>query len=294
MAIFKVHKSKVEQVGLNPDGFGSEFELRDLFAENLDEILGVRFLAKEFSTTNGRIDTLGLDENNSPVIIEYKWKESEEIFAQGLFYLSWLLKNKKHFEFLVKDVLGKGVKVSWDKPRVILVAQGFSVYVQAAVETVKNVELKSYSYYGKDTLQIDNVFTPKVLQRETAKRELKSATVPAEAYDLEYHLEPLTVDVRKKVEQLRDMLLQLPDVEEVVEQKSGITYKTTKSFTRLEFKKSWVQVLLRDPQYKVDKQHLVRDVTTYRWGFLGMVKLKSDSDIEYIYQLIKNSYESTL
>lgn len=88
MAIFKITKNKVEQIGLNPDGFGSEFELRDLFADNLEAILGVRFLAKEFQTTNGRIDTLGLDESNAPVIIEYKWKESEEIFAQGLFYLS--------------------------------------------------------------------------------------------------------------------------------------------------------------------------------------------------------------
>lgn len=294
MAIFKITKNKVQQIGLNPDGFGSEFELRDLFAENLEAILGVRFLAKEFHTTNGRIDTLGLDENDSPVIIEYKWKESEEIFAQGLFYLNWLLKNKKHFELLVKDVLGKGVKVSWENPRVILVAQGFSTYVQAAVETVKNVELKSYSYYGNDTLQIDSVFTPKALQRETTKREQKTSSDSIDTYNLEFHLGSVHGEVRKKAEQLRDMLLQLPEVEEVSGQKSGITYKTTKSFTRLEFKKTWVQVLLREPKYKSDAKQLVRDVTTYRWGFLGMVKLTADSDIDYIYRLIKDSYESTL
>lgn len=194
----------------------------------------------------------------------------------------------------MKDVLGNGVKVSWENPRVILVAQGFSTYVQAAVETVKNVELKSYSYYGKDTLQIDNVFTPKALQRETTKREMKTTSEPEGDYNLEYHMGPLTPEVRKKAEQLREMLLQLPEAEEVVGQKSGITYKTTKSFTRLEFRKTWVQVLLRDPQYKADTKQLVRDVTTYRWGFLGMIKLKADSDIEYIYRLIKDSYESTL
>ena len=52
MAIFKITKNKVEQIGLNPDGFGSEFELRDLFAGNLEAILGVRFLAKENGDTS--------------------------------------------------------------------------------------------------------------------------------------------------------------------------------------------------------------------------------------------------
>ena len=72
---------------MKSNGFGDEFHLRDLFANNLEELIGVRFIAKEYSTPDGRIDTLGLDENNSPVIIEYKWKENEEVLAQGLFIL---------------------------------------------------------------------------------------------------------------------------------------------------------------------------------------------------------------
>ena len=108
---------------------------------------------------------------------------------------------------------------------------------------IKNVELKSYSYYGKDTLQIENVFTPKILQRVVIKREQKTS-IGHDEYSLEFHLNQTNLEVRKKVEQLRDFLLQLPEVEETTEQKSGITYKTTKSFTRLEFKKTWVQVLL--------------------------------------------------
>ncbi len=50
MAIFKIQKKKVSQISLNEQGFGSEFELRDLFADNLEQILGVRFLAKEYPT----------------------------------------------------------------------------------------------------------------------------------------------------------------------------------------------------------------------------------------------------
>jgi RecB family endonuclease NucS len=43
------------------------------FEKNLEALLGVRFLDSEFTTSNGgRIDTLGLDENGCPVILEYK------------------------------------------------------------------------------------------------------------------------------------------------------------------------------------------------------------------------------
>ena len=57
---------------------------------NLDTLLGIRFLATESSTGKtraGRIDSLGLDENNCPVILEYKRSVGENVVSQGLFYL---------------------------------------------------------------------------------------------------------------------------------------------------------------------------------------------------------------
>lgn len=46
--------------------------LQTLIESNLEAFLGVRLLASEYSTGKthgGRIDTLGIDENNCPVII---------------------------------------------------------------------------------------------------------------------------------------------------------------------------------------------------------------------------------
>ena len=46
------------------------------------QFLGVTFLATEYSTgqkTTGRIDTLGIDENNCPVIIEYKRETNQNV-----------------------------------------------------------------------------------------------------------------------------------------------------------------------------------------------------------------------
>ena len=65
-----------------------EKTLQTLFEKNLETLLGVRFLASEYTTTNGgRMDTLGVDENGYPVIIEYKRDRNENIINQGLFYL---------------------------------------------------------------------------------------------------------------------------------------------------------------------------------------------------------------
>ena len=67
-----------------------EKSLQNLFEKNLEALLGVRFLATEFSTGpvhGGRIDTLGIDEDGSPVIIEYKRSTNENVINQGLFYL---------------------------------------------------------------------------------------------------------------------------------------------------------------------------------------------------------------
>src|SRR5262245_55690499 len=50
-----------------------EKTLQTLIERHLETLLGVRFLASEYSTGKvhgGRIDTLGIDENGSPVIIE--------------------------------------------------------------------------------------------------------------------------------------------------------------------------------------------------------------------------------
>ncbi len=291
MAIFKIQKSKVSQISLNEQGFGSEFELRDLFADNLEEILGVRFLAKEYPTTDGRIDTLGIDENNSPVVIEYKWKENEEILSQGLFYFNWLVKNKKHIELLVVSKLGSNIKVNWDQPRVILVAQGFSRYVQAAVQQVNNVELKTYNYYGSDILHLESVYSPAGVKVNTGKEVQKE---DKSIYDLNYHFGIATPELQKKANQLRELVLQLPSIEEKVGQKTGITYKTTKSFIRLEFRRTWIQLLLRDSSYKIDSQNLVKDISLNEWGYKGMVKFTAESDVDYVFSLIKASYESTL
>jgi hypothetical protein len=116
-----------------------EKSLQTLFESNLEALLGVKFLATEHSTGpvhGGRIDSLGLDENNFPVIIEYKRAVSQNVINQGLFYLDWLLDHKKDFEWLVLDKLGPETakQVDWSAPRLLCIAGDFTRHDSHAVK----------------------------------------------------------------------------------------------------------------------------------------------------------------
>ncbi len=296
MSIFKLKDNKANQLSLIQTGFGSEFALRDFFAENdnLYNVLGIKFLEKEYQIPNGRIDTLGVDENGSPVIIEYKWKENDDVLSQGLFYLDWLRNNKPHFELLVKSKLGNDIEILWSKPRVILMAQGFNRYIKSAVRTIQNVELKTYNVYENDILQIENEYSPYPENVKENKIVTKDIKDEEEIFNLDKHLSKTNEILIKKFNDIRELLLSLPDVEELSEQKSGITYRTTKSFVRFEFRINSIQILVRESSYEIDNKNIIKNISQNHWGYLGLIKMTEDSDMEYIYKIIKESYNSTL
>lgn len=289
MPIFQIKNKKVAQVSFDLNYFNNEAALRDFFAENLEDLLGMRFLAKEYPTTDGRIDTLAIDETNAPVIIEYKWGQNDAIFTQGLFYFNWLRKNKKHFELLVADKLGKNAKVNWSSPRVVLVSQGFDNRTIIAVQEVDYVELIKYTPYKQDILYLETIYSP----NKTQTLKERTRTPSGEIYDINFHLNKSNPEIKETFYKLQEKIKLLPSVDEITDQKVGITYRTTKSFTRFEFGKSYINILLRETKYN-DPKKLVRDITSFEWGYKGMVKIKSISEVVDVFDLIKQSYEQTL
>ncbi|MGW6865352.1 hypothetical protein ACWGHM_29300 [Streptomyces sp. NPDC054904] len=95
----------------------------------METMLGIRFLASEYATGRhrGRIDSLGLDENGTPVIIEYKRTRDKELLPQALSYLAWLEDNHHEFERVVADRLGSETvgAVDWSNPRVVCMVGDF-------------------------------------------------------------------------------------------------------------------------------------------------------------------------
>ena len=140
-----------------------EKELQTLIEQNMEIFFGVRFLKSEYVVTNGRMDSIGIDENNSPVIFEYKRSQNENVINQGLFYLDWLLDHKADFKLLVIDKLGKEAadNIDWSVPCVICVAHDFTKYDMHAVNQMqRNIKLVSYRRYDNGMLLLEHLNTP--------------------------------------------------------------------------------------------------------------------------------------
>lgn len=69
--VFSIDKKELSFIKEIP--FDSEKELQSLCEKNLNLLLGIEFVATEFTVSNLRLDTVAFDEQtNSFVIIEYK------------------------------------------------------------------------------------------------------------------------------------------------------------------------------------------------------------------------------
>jgi RecB family endonuclease NucS len=83
LKLFRMTKSGATEV--MPRLAEVEADVQGLVEAHMEALLGVRFLASEYGTGpvhGGRIDSLGLDENGSPVIVEYKRGVDAGVFSE--------------------------------------------------------------------------------------------------------------------------------------------------------------------------------------------------------------------
>lgn len=296
MPAFVVHSGKAHQ--LEPALFASEKELQGFFEDNLETLLAVRFVATEFSTGEkhgGRIDTLGLDEAGNPVIIEYKWDKSDSVINQGLFYLDWLTDHHGDFQVAAQQRLGPSVEISWSEPRLIIVARNYTKFDSYAVNQLSsNIELLRYRRYGDGFLVVENVLDPLDAAAKKKTPPLVPAPMaddPVPTYDLEYHLQKTSSTLQGAFLSLRDRVLALDGVEERVNQKSQITYRTTKSFIACDFAKSRIAVQFKGGLAAPNVQGIeIKDIRSRQWGYPWLCNLKSPGEVDAAFEVVLSAY----
>lgn len=157
-----------EATELMSSSIALEKSLQHVVEKNMETLFGVRFLASEYGTGakhGGRIDSLGLDENASPVIFEHKRAVNENVINQGLFYLDWLMDHRAEFKLLVMERLGidDANAIDWRNPRLICVASGFTRYDEHAVQQInRSIELVRYRDFAGELLALELVTSTKV------------------------------------------------------------------------------------------------------------------------------------
>ncbi|WP_030745821.1 DUF5655 domain-containing protein [Streptomyces griseus] len=284
-----------------------EVELQRRVEAGLEQMLGIRFLASEYATGpwhRGRIDTLGLDENGSPVVIEFKKGSDSGVLSQAVSYMAWLESAQLEFEALVRKVLGAEAadSVDWRRPRMVCIAAGFSHHDRVAVQRVpERIDLVRYRVFEGGLLSLllvdSSSGVPSVAPRRSRARDAgaeDAAVAPAV---------PVPAGAGLVPECLRDLFAEVDEAltawgeVEVMPLKHYVAYRRLVNVASVLFrpKHEVILVYLRlDPDTVVLEEGFTRDMRSI--GHLGTgdleVRVASAADLEKAAPLIRRAFEA--
>lgn len=287
-------------------GRASDLEkpLQTLIESNLAALLGIRFIASEHPTGRthgGRIDTLGLDENDCPVIIEYKRSVGENVINQGLYYLDWLMDHQAEFKLLTLERYGKeaAVAIDWTSPRLICIAADFTRYDAHAVQQIDwNIELIRYRRFDPDLLLFELVNTTAAEPKKSTS-VAKQKNLPESTDDSKQRprwLSALSPDLLTIFQSLKAYVESLGDDIQQKNLKLYVAFKRLRNFaTVVAYQKSIVLYLHLDPAAETLEPGFTRDMRNVgHWGTGDLeVVLTSLRDFEKAKPLIAKAHGYT-
>lgn len=294
---------------IKSDSFSYEKEIQKFVENNMEEIFNIRFVASEVSFDDidcdkGRIDSIGIDENNCPVIIEYKLNERNNIIGQSLFYLKWLKSHKESFVMMVMKKYGLEVSesIEW-KPRIICIANKFDKYSIIAIkEFDMDITLINYYFYGNDKIiafeYLNNLIksNKKIeFNNQINDEKVKSIVTNDENYS-EFILKYNSFDQR-----MRDLINYIScEIENISSDVSVNVLKFYKAFIKT---RNFVCMVLRKdkinlflPLKYTDEMKSINYIEDYtnkgHWGTGDLkITINSKKEFEEIFKYIEKSFE---
>ncbi len=282
-----------------------EKALQTVIEANMDTLFGVRFLATEYSTGakhGGRIDSLGIDENGSPVIFEYKRSMNENVINQGLFYLDWLMDHRGDFAMLVQQKLGPAAvkELEWTAPRLVCVASDFTRYDEHAIMQMgRSIELVRYRDFAGEFLALDLVAsTAGTSSGSTGGGTSSGAGHPGRYATVSELLAKAPEHLALLYSDLDSALMALGDDVTMTTRKLYFAYRRIKNFACVEVhpnSEALLVFLKIDPdsiQLEEDFSRDVRRIGHFGTGDLEL-RLRTGADLEKAQPLLQLSYENS-
>ena len=295
--LFRIINGSAEE--LVPQPVKLEKKLQTLVERHIETFLHVRFVASEYSTGkthSGRIDTLGLDENFCPTIIEYKRNSNANVINQGLFYLDWLMDHKAEFEQLVQKQFGQEAadQLDWSAPRLLCIAEDFTRYDTHAIQQIdRNIELIRYKYFGNDLLLLDlvNVVSAKSSDEDGDKDNGSRQYTTQKEY-----LTKAAPPLKELYEAVRDHMTDLGDDVQERFLKWYIAYKRLKNIATIQLQTQknsllmWLPLNPDDVTLEDGFSRDVRGIGHHGTGDLGLT-IQNLDDLDRAKPLIQKSFE---
>lgn len=272
-----------------------EKELQTLIEQNMATFFGVTFMQSEYPITNGRMDSLGIDENNCPVIFEYKRSINENVINQGLYYLDWLLDHKADFKLLVLEKLGnkKADAIDWGIPCVICIAKDFTKFDEHAVNQMqRNIKLVKYNKYENDLIIFEFLNTPQVKAIQTDDNILTNNKKGPDKPFIQ-KLADASDEMKTLYYSVRDYILSLGDDIAENQVKLYVAFKKVKNVICVELNQHSILLHVRlDPtQISLEQGFLEDQSTKGHWGTGNLrIILKNKQDFERCKPLLDRAY----
>lgn len=290
-----IFKGNIE---LKQNDFKNEKELQKYFENNLEKILGFKFICTEFGVGNFRIDSLAFDnESNSFKIIEYKNVKNHSLIDQGYTYLKLLLERKADFILQYNTITKSSLTINdidWSQSRIIFVSPIFTLYQLNATD-FKNipVDLIKVTRYENDIIDIDFIRKTSNVKIEEfgVESEQKEVNKEIKVYTEEDHLNKVSGKTKKLYESLKSKILELDDIDIDVK-KVYIAFKGRKNIVDVEFTQNKLRLDINMKKGTLnDPLGITRDITNVgHWGNGDYrVEISDEDDIDNIMPLIKQS-----
>lgn len=298
LKLFKINADKVSQ--LDGEAFGVEKSLQKLLENHLSAFLGVRFLASEYATGKthgGRIDTMGIDENNCPVIIEYKRAINENVVNQGLYYLDWLLDHQGEFELLTLKKINHETSdnIEWPGARLICIASDFTKFDEHSIKQInRNIELIRYQKFGDDLLLLDLV--SRSAGSTVEEKPGNGTDKPGRDKTVSERLEKSPDDLKDLYEALKAFLMAMGDDVQANTVKNYFAFKRLRNFACVSIHPQnhdlviWLNL---DPSTVDMIDGFTRDVSKIGHHGTGNVEvtISNQADFEKAQALLQKSYD---
>ena len=195
---------------LKQKDFKNEKELQNFFENNIETILGYKFIDTEFVVGDFRIDSLAFDEESKSFrIIEYKNVKNHSLVDQGYTYLKLMLERKADFvlQYNIKTNSSLTTQnIDWSQSRIIFVSPIYTAYQLNATD-FKNipVDLVKVTRYEDDIIEIDFIkktSNVKVqdIQMESIQNDVNKEII---VYTEEDHLSKVSDDIKRVYEELK-------------------------------------------------------------------------------------------
>ncbi len=299
---------------LNEIPFQSEREMQRFCERHLGDLLGLSFVASEFTVSQFRLDSVAYDKTlNAFVVIEYKNKSNFSVVDQGYSYISSMLEHKADFvlEYNHKFHVNKRIdNFEWGQVRVIFIAPSYTPYQIGSINFGDlPMDLYKIKKFERGIIQFEQIqparlnVSIKGYEPVPATQSVQEDNVPSvtsntlseiKAYTEDDHVSQANDDIRDIYQDLRDFILSLDESIKVKATKLYIAF-LLKNHNLFDIKIQrgslmlWINARFDGMD---DPKHIIRDVTHVGHHGNGdcQIKISDSINIGYIKNIMSDFY----